>query len=290
MIKLTLIFFLLLFNLAYANIPNNEYSRMAIIGDAGLTGSDLDNLRDSIASEKITSLILPGDNLYFGRYDWTWDQWKKLDFKFDVVAIGNHHGGYEKEIKYFNMPGEYFAVVKNKARFLVLNSDNQDNVDLQFSWVRNELLNASEKLIFLVFHHPSFNTGGGHDWRTKEIFQRQMHQIYKDFGRKISAIFVGHEHLSSFVTFGSLPVIVAGSGREVKKANPVSYEEEGFKIQTLFLAPRQQHWASLDISAKGDEAWVHFIRVSDQNRTCSAYLKNGGISLAQNCKGSQLQE
>jgi predicted phosphodiesterase len=285
MLKLILVVLVSISQVVYGGISAGEYSKMAIMGDAGLTGPDLEKLQDSIAREQITSLVLPGDNLYFGRYDWTWDNWKKMGFKFDVVAIGNHNGGYEKEIGYFNMPGEYYSVVKNRARFLVLNSDNQENVDRQISWVRNELADAKEKLIFLVFHHPSFNTGGGHDWHGKEIFQKQMHQIYRDFGKKISAVIVGHEHISTFVTFDSLPVIVAGSGREVKKSSAVSYEDEGMKIQTLFLAPRQQHWADLEISANGTEAWVHFIRVSDQNRTCSAYLKDGTISLAQNCKG-----
>ena len=153
MFKSILILFVFLTQVAFATTINNDYFRMAVMGDAGLTGPDLDNLRSSIASEKINSLILPGDNLYFGRYNWTWDQWKQQGFNFDVVAIGNHHGGYDKEISYFKMPGEYFAVVKNKARFLVLNSDNQDNVDQQISWLRNELANATEKLIFLVFHH-----------------------------------------------------------------------------------------------------------------------------------------
>lgn len=284
MFKLTLTIALLLASVSFAGQTYNSPNKMAIMGDAGLIGPALDNLRVSILKENIRSLILPGDNLYFGRYDWTWDEWKKSGFNFDVVAIGNHNGGYQKEISYFKMPGEYFAVVKNNARFLVLNSDNQGNVDQQFSWLEAELTAAKEKLIFLVFHHPSFNTGGGHDWRGKEQFQRRMHQIYRDYAGKITAILVGHEHISTFVSFGGLPVVVAGSGREVKNAVPVSNEEEGFNIQTLYLAPKQQHWAELEISEDGSEAWVHFIRVADQHRSCSAFLKTGSIKLADNCK------
>lgn len=276
--KLLILIFVFVSQLAFA-----AKSKMAIMGDAGLTGPELNRLQNSIYAEKVTSLILPGDNLYLGRYTWTWNQWKRLGFKFDVVAIGNHHGGYHKEINYFEMPGEYYSTVKNGARFLVLNSDNQNNVAEQITWLRKQLAEANEKLIFLVFHHPSFDVGAEHSWRDKEAFQLQMRQIFKDYKTKISALLLGHEHISSFLMFGSLPVILAGAGREVLKSRPVSYEDQGFQIKTLYLAPMTQHWAQLEISENASEAWVHHIRVSDQYRSCSAFLKGGEITLAKNC-------
>ncbi|MGE0764630.1 MAG: metallophosphoesterase [Bdellovibrionales bacterium] len=259
-------------------------ARMAVIGDAGLTGTDLDNLRDSIGLERVQSLILPGDNLYFGRYNWTWDRWKREGFRFDVVALGNHHKGYQNEIHYFGMPGEFFSTEKNGARFLVLNSDNVENAELQCAWLDEEIEKVTEKLVFLVYHHPTFNLNAGHDWRGKEKFQRCLRAFFKKNIERLTAVLLGHDHISTLVDFGGVNAIVAGSGREVNRSTPVNYEEDGFQIKTRYLAPMTQHWVSLDIPQAADQVDVHFIRVSDQTRTCSVKIKPGmTATLGENC-------
>jgi hypothetical protein len=111
-----------------------------------------------------------------------------------------------------------------------------------------------------------------------------MRQILNDYQGKISALILGHAHISAFMTFGSVPVIVAGAGREVLKARPVSYQDQGVQVQTLYLAPREQHWAELEISRDAQEADFHFVRVSDRHRTCSAHLARGQLRLEDNCK------
>ncbi len=256
---------------------------MGIIGDAGLVSPQLTNLKESITAENITSLVLPGDNLYWGTYGGTWNQWKRAGFKFDVVAIGNHHGGYQKEMSYFGMPAEYYSTVKHGARFIVLNSDNAVTVDQQFEWLEYEIAQAKEKLVFLVYHHPTFDTGTKHSWRVKERFQLRMRPFLRAHKSKITAVLVGHEHIATFLTYSSIPVVVAGSGREANKATVVNYQEDGFDIKTKFLAPQTLHWAALEILDGAEDAWIHFIRVSDQRRVCSAYFKDGTMNLSRNC-------
>ena len=271
-------------NLLQKRTVQSTTPAMAIIGDAGLTGPDLDHLRDSIQAEKINSLILTGDNLYFGSYAWTWDNWKRSGFKFDVVTIGNHHKGYENEIKYFGMGGEYYSVIKNGARFIVLNSDNQSNLDAQFSWLQLELNKATESLIFLVYHHPTFSSGSDDNWKQREQFQLRMREVFKSgLAKKISAVLLGHAHISAIFNFGSIPAIVSGSGREVLKANAVYYTENEVQVKTRYLAPQAQHWAALKISDNAQEAQIQFIRVSDQLITCSAIISHGEITLEANC-------
>ncbi len=256
---------------------------IAIMGDAGESSLELNQLKDSVKKEGVSSILMPGDNLYSGSYNSVWNNWKQSAFNFEIVAIGNHNDGYENEIKYFNMPGEYYSVLKDGARFIVLNSDNKKNVEAQFAWLRTELLEAKENLIFIVFHHPTFTISKTHTWTEKKDFQLQMRDILKQFGPQITALILGHDHLTEFMNFGSVPVIVAGSGREVRNEKPVSFTEDGFQIETKFIASNTQHWALLEIQPGSNEAHVSIVRVSDQKKVCSAVFKKSEMNLAGDC-------
>ncbi len=260
---------------------------MAILGDAGKSGVNLDRLKASVTREKVTSIIMPGDNLYSGTYQSVWDNWKASGFKFDVVAIGNHNSGYSQETNYFKTPGEYYSVVKEGARFIVLNSDNTASVPAQIDWLKKELATAKESLVFLVYHHPTFTISRSHFWSEKRAFQLQMREFLKINHSRISAIILGHDHLSEFMDFGPVPVIVAGSGREVRNEGTVAYDEDGFRIESKYFAPKTQHWGLMQILPGAKEALVHFVRVSDQKRVCSARLRNGDMILEGECRSAK---
>ncbi len=259
-------------------------SSYAIMGDAGEAGSDLDNLKASITKAGLKFLIMPGDNLYKGTYSKVWDSWKKSGFDFSITAIGNHTSGYAAEVKYFNMPGEYFSVVKGGVRFIVLNSDNTANIADQFNFLNNEILAAKEKLIFLVYHHPTFTMTSKHKWTEKKAFQLKMRDFLKQNGQKISALILGHDHITTFAEYGAIPVILAGAGREVRSAKPVSFPEDGFQVETRYLAPETQHFIRMDINAANDEATLQVIRVSDNSTVCTANLQQNNLKLGSNCK------
>src|SRR4051794_15662267 len=87
----------------------------AVIGDAGKINSNADSVRESIQRQKVHRLILPGDNLYHKTYTKVWQAWRDLSMTFDVVAIGNHNDGYAEEVRYFDMPGEYYSKVIDSA-------------------------------------------------------------------------------------------------------------------------------------------------------------------------------
>ena len=258
-------------------------SRMAIMGDAGEAGSDLNRLRSSVKKQNVMSLVMPGDNLYSGSYPQVWDAWKSDGFRFDVVAIGNHHAGYPQEVAYFQMPKEYYSIVKSGARFFVLNSDNERNVDDQFSWLNKEIQQATEKLIFVVYHHPTFSISKNHKWTEKKAFQLRMREFLKSQGSRITALIMGHDHLTSFLNFGNVPAIVSGSGREVRGSAPVSFIDDGFHVQTRYLASETPFWTQLEINAAADEARITSIRVSDQTVECSAQLSHGAMTLDGSC-------
>ncbi len=259
--------------------------QMAVIGDAGKSGRALDQLKASLLREQVFSIVMPGDNLYSGSYSSVWDSWKNKDFMFDIVAIGNHNGGYKAEMQYFGMPAEYYSIVKAGARFIVLNSDNKANVTQQIDWLKNELEKASEKLIFLVYHHPTYTVSQSHTWGEKKEFQVAMRNVFKIYGSKITALLLGHDHMSSFLTFGDIPAVVAGAGREVRNETAVSYNEGGVRVQARYLAPRNAHWALLEIDENSETASIHFVRVHDQHRSCTANFGNQAmrLELEDNC-------
>ncbi len=279
------IFAVVFFLFAVAEIARAQDTiQFAIAGDAGLTGPDIEELKDSILINGFREVILPGDNLYAGRYDWTWDGWKRVGLSFPVVAIGNHNGGYGKEMSYFSMPGEYYSKVIKGARFIVLNSDNEKTATEQCSWLENELEAAEDRLIFLVYHHPSYDLAAGHSWRSKESFQKCIRPILSAYKAKISAVLLGHDHISTLVDFGGVPAIVAGSGREVDKSKSVSYKEGGVQIQTAYLAPREKHWVSLTYREGDQKASIAFHRVQDQAIVCRARVQAELIELDQSCR------
>ncbi len=257
---------------------------MAVMGDAGLAGSELNALKNSVITEKVTSIVMLGDNLYKGSYELVWDNWKQSGLSFDITAIGNHTNGYAQEVQYFNMPGEYYSKVKDGARFIVLNSDNTNTVSQQFSWLNQEIKQVTEKLVFLVYHHPTYSVTNKHSWTEKKEFQLQMREFLKKNSLRITALFLGHDHMSQFLMFGSVPVVIAGSGRESRNEAPVSFTENSVKIETKFMAPSQPHWGLLEISAGATEATVTFVRVADQKRSCTARFRNAEMLLEGECR------
>ena len=111
-----------------------------VIGDAGVKNYYSQLTKSSLLKSGIKSLILPGDNLYIttNEYEDVWGSWLEDGFDF-LVAIGNHHRSYEEEIRYFKMPGEFYVKDEGRARFIILNSDNEDNVSEQMEFLEKNL-------------------------------------------------------------------------------------------------------------------------------------------------------
>ena len=85
-----------------------------IIGDAGLWNSAMKDVQKSMLQAGVSRTILPGDNLYLGTYAQQWNPMISAGFSFDVVAIGNHNGGYDAEMRFFKMPSEYYSKTQSR--------------------------------------------------------------------------------------------------------------------------------------------------------------------------------
>lgn len=261
-------------------------TQMAIIGDAGKTTPSSAQVRNSIVKMGVSQLILPGDNLYSGTYQSVWSPWTAARLSFDVVAIGNHHGGYKQEMAYFGMPGEYFAKVIDGARFLVLNSDNVSTATPQAKWLEAELNSAKEPLIFLVYHHPSYTISSFHKWEEKAAFHQAIRPLIWKYRSKINALLVGHDHLATVLHFNDLPVIVSGAIHEQRDDQGVNYVDHGIAIKTAWFFDRNPYWARLAYRSNTNEAQFDFVRATDNKVTCSFRVRTGSPAVpATNCAG-----
>lgn len=259
-------------------------SHLAIIADAGKTNASSKSVRESIIRAGVNQLILPGDNLYSGSYQSVWTPWKNASLTFDVVAIGNHNGGYRQEMSFFSMPGEYYSKVIDGARFIVLNSDNAATGTAQAQWLSSELRNATERLIFLVYHHPSYTISSFHDWTEKAAFQRAVRPVIWANRSKITALLVGHDHLATLLHFNDLPVIVSGAIHEQRLDGGVDYMTDGVLVKTAWYFDRKPYWAHLSYQTNSNEARVEFVRATDDKIGCSFTVRAGSAAnLDNNC-------
>ncbi len=291
--------------------PVSAESSFAIIGDAGQWNKSSQSVRDSIKRSGVSQLILPGDNLYSGTYERAWQPWEDVGLLFSLVAIGNHNGGYAEEINYFNMPAENFSkVYDNRARFIILNSDNRNTAKKQLAWLRNEIASANEELLFIVYHHPSLTISPEHSWQEKAEFQRGIRAVFKDFRSKVTAIINGHDHYATLAHFDDLPVVVSGAVKSVRSPTIVNNIQEGVRVRTAWMFDKKPYWVRLDLGesvapqepslyqsqvgkpnydsemarAKA-RATFHFVRAGDDNIGCTAHIETGHFAtLEANCE------
>lgn len=274
---------LLLFVLLKSALGFGAVLTYGVMGDGGVWNESTYLIRKSMQMGKIKQLILPGDNLYRGTYHDVWSHWR--GFKIPIVAIGNHVDSYEKEMAYFSMPGEFYEVKPHPSVvFLVLNSDNEKTEKQQMNWLYARLKAAREKLVFLVYHHPSYTISTGHNWQEKESFQLKMRQIHKKFKSKIDAIFVGHDHMASLVMLDKLPMVVSGASWEWNKSPRVDYKaSDGTRVRTAWMFKGGPHWVRLDIDTDSGDTWLNFVSAKPMAVVCSVLIKDGTIKGRENC-------
>ncbi len=258
-------------------LSSAQAKEYAVIGDAGHWNSKTELTRDSIKAAGIFDLVMPGDNLYKGEsYDKPWAPWRSEGFRFTVVAIGNHTAGYEAEVDYFKMPGEFFSVRPEPGvHFIVLNSDNERTVQAQATFLEQELIQTSDPVVFVVFHHPPVSVTGFHSWTEKRAFHEATTPILLKHRKKLTALLVGHDHIASWLNVAGLPVFVSGATHEVRRAQPIDATQRGLPVRTAYLSKRKPVWLKLNVDAAQAKSSFEFIRAEDQRLECQVTLTTG---------------
>lgn len=260
--------------------------RFAIAADAGKTTDNSAAARASMERADTFDLILPGDNLYTSTYSDVWTPWTDRGFRFAVTAIGNHNAGYAAEMRFFEMPGEYYAKpFGSSVRFIVLNSDNVSNARDQAAFLDRELAAAREPFIFLVYHHPTYTLSHFHNWEEKRDFQLAVRPVIARYRSKITALLLGHDHLALLAHYNDLPVVIAGAIWETRSDTPVNNTQDGVRVTTNWFYDGQAHWASLVVDEQDNQAVVQFIRSRDNSLQCEARIATGSAAeLSSECR------
>lgn len=258
----------------------------AIAADAGKIHVNSAAARASMERAGVFELILPGDNLYAGTYDAVWNPWSADGFHYAVTAIGNHNAGYAAEMRFFQMPGEYFTkTYADTARFIVLNSDNTSSASAQASFLDHELAAATEPFVFIVYHHPTYTLSHFHNWEEKKAFQLAIRPVLTRHRSKITALLVGHDHLAMVAHFGDLPVIVSGAIWETRGDSPINNIQDGVKVATNWYYDGQPHWAKLSLDTQADRATVEFTNSKTDQVSCTAHVATGArAELESDCR------
>ncbi|MBU6375760.1 MAG: metallophosphoesterase, partial [Bdellovibrionales bacterium] len=245
---------------------------------------------DSIRTAGIFQVIMAGDNIYdtSQSYGQVWGPWLDTGFQFPVVAIGNHTRGYSEEVTFFRTPGEFYSWTSAGARFLVLNSDREDSADSQARWLSEQLKSAQEKIIFLVYHHPPVTLTARHSWTEKRRFHEATLPVILANRKKISAILVGHDHITSLTEFGEIPVVVSGAVHESIPTSPVNSLQRGYPVSTRWLFRDGFYWTRMDVDGSTGSVGLSFVRSNPDEVSCTARIQPRPMVLSENCYQSGL--
>lgn len=263
-----------------------EVQSFGVIGDAGLWNDGAHTVRDSILTGHVQNLILPGDNLYDNRktYQETWSPWFSTGLRPYAVAIGNHTKSYAEEMAFFRMPGEYYTFAQGDVRWIVLNSDNDQTADAQAAFYDGVMAKATEPIIFLTYHHPSFDVSHFHPWQERPHFQAAMRpRLVRDKDR-LAALVVGHDHLAALIGLNDLPMILSGAVQEQRKPEPLPpYQDGPVKVQVLWMYQANPHWARLDADTASHQVWLNYVDAKTGNVDCSVRIVPRPMLPRDNC-------
>lgn len=263
--------------------PSLSLTRLSLLGDAGRWNASTKKLKESMERVGVKSLVMPGDNLYKGTYEAAWEPWFKAGFEFPIVAIGNHNDGYQKEIQFFSMPAEvYSKTVDGFLKFIVLNSDNKKNIDMQMEFLNSELTSAVEPFVFVVYHHPTYTLTKDHTWPERREFQVAIRPLLSKHRQKITAVVLGHDHIASMGHFGDLPYILSGAGQNLRRGTAVDNVQAGVRVKSEWLKAEEEIWIQLEASrgaaGPGQVVELKAIRAKDDRVLCTAQISTGQLA------------
>jgi tartrate-resistant acid phosphatase type 5 len=209
------------------------------IGDWGekSTNAGLNAVRDGLLSEanNIDFILNAGDNFYtFGVSSTSDSQWTntwinrysigtKLTVPwFSILGNHDHLGNSNAQIeyskatkpgsKYWIMPGEFYAVDitdANGKKLKLINTDTETIKDADYTWISNQLADASAEFALVMNHYQMFSAGGRGDTSDSKV--KRLNTLLQG-SPKAKAYICGHEHDMQFLRSGNLDYFLMGGG------------------------------------------------------------------------------
>ena len=214
------------------SLPNRSGSlKFAAMGDNG-TG---DQAQYDVAKQMTVAharfpydlVIMLGDNMYgsqkpddfIKKFEKPYGDLLGAGVKFRA-SLGNHDQPSNVSYKGYNMDGRYYTYVRNKVRFIVLDSTRVDPPQLQ--WLENTLRDAKEEWKICYFHHPLYSNAARHG--SSVDLRVVLEPLFIKYG--VSVVFSGHDHVYERVKpQHGIYYFVSGAAGQLRKGNMRPDEE-----------------------------------------------------------------
>jgi hypothetical protein len=199
----------------------------AVVGDTRSGGDDYRRLIDRMMEYKPDFIVNAGDMINSPRkvlWEDFWKQSKPITVPYFLV-VGNHDVGDEKTEKLYkeevDLPGNelYYSFTAGDSLFVVLDSnipsEDRKISGEQYKWLEQVLATCGKRHIFVFIHHPLYpekglglHYGGSLDKHPKE--RDRLQALFVKC--KVTAVFVGHEHLYLRKSIEGILEIITGGG------------------------------------------------------------------------------
>ncbi|MBF0362535.1 MAG: metallophosphoesterase [Oligoflexia bacterium] len=299
----------LFFSFVNTNSVFAKVYSFGITSDGGQYTSNLTFLKKSFLELNTKDLILVGDSAprdnesTRATLEEIWGQFMN-DFNFTAAVVGNHNKGYQREMDFFKMPGDYYSVRPiNDLLVIGLNSDERNNqrVTEEINFLQNQLANASEKMIIIIFHNPPANVAPNHNWTEKKEFVTKVVALLKRYKGKISAVIAGHVHIATFVDIDGIPLFISPSPVQPRDARYFDSYDNQLKMQVtnkwVYKNQRNRYWLKLDVNTDDNSMKFDYINIDNRNNAdCTILISSDAnsriagksYSLQNNCSKSSL--
>jgi len=125
-----------------------------------------------------------------------------------LFAPGNHDIGLDNGacyLKWSGQPGLYYNFAIGRLSFIVLNSENLNETQIQ--WLKNTLTRDDNKKV-VCFHRPLYASKLNN--HLIDTMRQPLHELFK--ANHVAVVFQGHDHLYNQETVDGISYIVTGGG------------------------------------------------------------------------------
>lgn len=209
------------------------------------------------SQNKFDFALLGGDNIYNNGeiekigavFEKPYQPLLSTGVKFYAV-LGNHDVRTNKgkdEVKYFQMPGNYYSFTKGSVSFFALDTNDID--DAQLRWLDGALAQAKTPWKVVYGHHPIYSSG---HYGTNQTLVRTLVPILKKHG--VQLYLNGHEHdYERTKSIDGIVYITCGGGantRPVGKSEFTAYSAAVRHFLAVKNTDKMIHVQAIDTEGK----------------------------------------
>ena len=271
-IFLTLIFISTKFVLA----ESDSLTTIFIYGDNRGNKEIHQKIIDQFVQTNFTYILNTGDLVDFGYLQFPWNTFIETIKPVNdgnseppvyLAALGNHdviwknrgYSSWHKNLPWLPGNGEYYYYDYEDIRLIVLDSNNEQNFEVQTDSLTSWLTNNTKKWVLVSWHHPSFSFGNKENHL--QSLQSWWPIIYE---HKVDLVINGHGHYyaRSFPIkpqqnnpFGSrdnengiIQIITGGAGASHYKIEKDKHNDEYYDSLLAYYNDQGYHYCQLVIN------------------------------------------